>query len=88
MSSKQACCPFEEMTDVEAQRKAQARMNKPRLAFVIRHSDFVILMILSPIYDPAGFGRKNRRRFWRGEQAQHRLGDRESLVRGRRALDF
>jgi hypothetical protein len=76
------------MSNAEARRKAQARMNKPRLAFVIRHSDFVILMILSPIYDPASFSRKDRRRFGRGEQAKHRVGDRESLVRSWRALDF
>src|SRR6266480_3005072 len=39
-------------------------------------------------YDRAAFGRKNRCRFWCGEQAQHRLGDRKSLVRGGCAPDF
>ena len=76
------------MTNDEARRKARARVKKLRLGSVIRHSDFVILMIFSPIYDPTGFGRKDRCCFWRGEQAEHRVGDRDSLVRSRRALDF
>jgi hypothetical protein len=57
---------------------------------LIRHSAFGFRHFSDTfsIYDPTAFGRKNRCRFWRGEQAQHRVGDREGLVRSRRALDF
>jgi hypothetical protein len=35
-------------------------------------------------YGEPGFGREVRYRFWRGEQAEHRVGDREGFGRGRR----
>jgi hypothetical protein len=39
-------------------------------------------------YDPATFGRKNRPGIWSREQAQHRMGNRESLGSRGRAPDF
>ena len=41
-----------------------------------------------PVYDPADLGRKNRRRVRRGEQAQHRVGDCESVGKRGREIDF
>jgi hypothetical protein len=63
------------------------RRQRPGPIFISAFCGPLKLRIFSA-YDPTSFGRKNRCRFWRGEQAQYRLGDREGLGRSRRTLDF